>query len=688
MSETALIQAAPINLDKMDKAEKQSKLVVAANEARGLAMDAIVNAGCGHFGIPLGCAEMGSIMFTSQMMYNPQDPTWINRDRFIESAGHGSMFTYGWLHMVGYDIEMEDIKQFRQMGSKCPGHPEFHNSAKNTPGLEATTGALGQGVSNAVGMAACQKMAAARYNTPEHTIFDHNVWTVVSDGDMQEGISHEASCWAAHEKLDNLIVLYDDNKMTLDNDAGWTQSEDICARYRALGWDTYDIDGHDLDALEATMNEAKSNKNGKPKFVKCRIVIGKGMKAVEGKNAAHSAGGIPFVDKTKEDLNLPVDERFYVSQGTREFLAGIVAGKKEKYNEWKATYEAWKIANPEMAKEVEDGIDDAVMDPQEMLEKIPCLEITSPEATRVSEGKCIQHIAKLVPNYVSGSGDLHGSCQNYIKGAGDFGGSDPKKTYAGKNMFFGIREHAMGAIMNGFAYYGLFKISGSTFLAFVDYMKATVRTAAISALNRVSYILTHDSVGVGEDGPSHQPVETYSGLRCLPNLDVYRPGDAEETVAAMVHSVTRKEGPTALILSRQKVPQSNQIPYMIRRRGALNGAYIAKKEEGALELIILATGSELPIAMEVGAEMPGARVVSMPCMEVFDRQSAEYKESVLPAACTKRISIEAGVGALWYKYTNKVVSIEEYGFSAPGPQCLIEMGMSADNLRKEIASMD
>lgn len=676
---------APIYLEKMDKAEKQTKLVKAANEARGLAMDAVVKANSGHLGIPLGCADLGSILFSSQMIFNPEDPAWINRDRFIESAGHGSMFTYGWLHLCGFDIPMEDIKTFRQMGSKCPGHPEFHNSAKNTPGLEATTGALGQGIANAVGMAAAQKMAAARFNTPEHTIFDHHVWTVVSDGDMQEGVSHEASCFAAHEKLDNLIVLYDDNKMTLDREANYTQSEDIIMRYQALGWETYDIDGHDLDALEETMNAAKSTKNGKPKFIKCRIVIGKGMKATEGKNAAHAAGGIPYVDKTKEDLGLPVDEKFYVSDDTYAFMKGCVARKMEKYTQWTATFEAWKAANPQMAMDLQNGIDDTNMGVDELFEKIPCLESPA-EATRKSEGKTIQHIAKLVPTYVTGSGDLHKSCCNIIKEGGNFGtGFD--KTYGGRNIFFGIREHAMGAIMNGFAYHGVFKISGSTYLTFEDYMHATVRTACMSNLNRCSYILTHDSVCVGEDGPSHQATENISKLRCVPHLDVYRPCDAEETVAAMVHSVTRKNGPTALIFCRQNLTQMDHIPYMERRRGAMKGAHIVKKEEGALEFIVVATGSEVSLAMEAVADMPGARVVSMPCMEVFDRQSAEYKESILPAACTKRVAVEAGVGGLFYKYASSVMSVEEFGFSAPGEVCMRELGMTVENLQKHIAAL-
>jgi transketolase len=334
---------------------------------------------------------------------------------------------------------------------------------------------------------------------------------------------------------------------------------------------------------------------------------------------------------------------------------------------------------------LDDAVNDKVMSAEEMIEAIAPLKSPA-EATRVSGYKIIQEISKLVPNYVSGSADLHGSTRNYIDNGGNFGaGFD--KSYSGKNIYFGIREHAMGAIMNGFAYHGIFKISGSTFLVFVDYLRPTIRVAALAELNRVSYILTHDSIGVGEDGPTHQPVETVSGLRVIPNLDVYRPGDAEETVAAYVSSVTRKEGPTALILSRQNMDQNDDMPAMERRAGALKGAYIAKKETDDLELIILATGSEVAHALKAAADLPGARVVSMPCFEAFERQSDDYKESVLPSSCTKRIAMEAGVTGLWYKYASKVVGVDRFGFSAPGDIVMKELGMTAENLKAEIASM-
>lgn len=624
--------------------------------------------------------------FLLQMTYNPKDPQWMNRDRFILSAGHGSMFLYSWLNLAGFDLPLDELKRFRQHHSMTPGHPEFPSSEHNTPGIECTTGPLGQGVANAVGFAASEKMAAAVYNTADHTIFDHHVFVLAGDGCFQEGVSHEASCFAAHEKLDNLIVLYDANEVTLDKMAEYTQSEDIIKRYQAIGWETYDIDGHDLKTVEETIAAAKASNNGKPKFIKCNTIIGKGMEETEGTNAAHGEAGVPYVDNAKKNLGLPEGEKWYVSPGTRDFFSEVQQANQAKYDDWQKTYAAWSKANPELAKQLENSINDNVMSADDMIAAIPELK-SGAEATRVSGNKIIQEISKLVPHYVSGSADLHGSTRNYINDGGNFGtGFD--KSYAGKNLYFGIREHAMGSIMNGFAYHGLFKISGSTFLVFVDYMRATLRVASLSELNRVSYILTHDSIGVGEDGPTHQPVETVSGLRVIPNLDVFRPADAEETVASMVHSVTRKGGPVALIFSRQNLAQNDALPYMDRRAGALKGAYVAKKETADLDLIVIATGSEVQHALKAAADLPGARVVSMPCVELFERQSDEYKESVLPSAVTKRIAMEAGVTGLWHKYASKVVGVDRFGFSAPGDTVMKELGMTAENLSAEIAAMN
>jgi len=666
--------------------DTKAALATAANEARGLAMDSIAAAHSGHMGLPLGAAEIGATLYGGELQYNAQDPTWMNRDRFILSAGHGSMFLYSWLNLAGYDLPMEELKNFRQHHSQTPGHPEFPNSEHTTPGIECTTGPLGQGVANAVGFAVSEKMAAAKYNTEEHKIFGHHIYALAGDGCFQEGVSAEAAAFAAHEKLDNLIVLYDANEVTLDKMAEYTQSEDIIKRYEAYGWEVYDIDGHDLDVVQETIAAAKASDNGKPKFIKCNTIIGKGMEETEGTNAAHGEAGVPYVDNAKKNIGLPEGEKWFVSEGTRDYFKGVQEKNTAVYEEWQKTYAAWSEANPELAKELEAAIADDVMPAEEMIKAIPATE-ASAEATRVSGNKAIQEIAKLVPNYISGSADLHGSCRNYIEDGGNFGaGFD--KSYAGKNLYFGIREHAMGSILNGIAYHGIFKASGSTFAVFVDYFRPTIRVAALAELGRVSYVLTHDSIGVGEDGPTHQPVETVSGLRVFPNLDVWRPSDAEETVASFVSSVTRKDGPTALIFSRQNMDQNDAVDYMERREGALKGAYIAKKETEDLDLIILATGSEVQHALKAAADLPGARVVSMPCMSVYERQSDDYKESVLPSSCTKRIAMEAGVSGLWYKYASKVVGVDRFGFSAPGDIVMSELGMTPENLSEQIASMN
>merc|ERR1712151_566532 len=453
------------NVLKMSTAvetDKMASLATAANEARGLAMDSIAAAHSGHMGLPLGAAEVGAVLYGSQMSYNAKDPQWINRDRFILSAGHGSMFLYSWLNLAGYDLPMDEVKNFRQHHSMTPGHPEFPSSEHNTPGIECTTGPLGQGVANAVGFAVSAKMAEARYNTDDHTIFDHHIFALAGDGCFQEGVSAESATFAAHEKLDNLIVIYDSNEVTLDKMAEYTQSEDIIKRYDAYGWETYDIDGHDLAVVEETIQKAKDSNNGKPKFIKCNTIIGKGMEETEGTNAAHGEAGVPYVDKAKKNIGLPDGEKWFVSEGTRDYFSEVQKKNEAAYDEWQATFAAWKEANPELAKQLDDAVNDNVMPAKEMIKEMPPLEAGA-EATRVSGNKVIQEISKLVPNYISGSADLHGSTRNYINDGGNFGaGFD--KSYAGKNLYFGIREHAMGSILNGFAYHGLFKISGSTFL--------------------------------------------------------------------------------------------------------------------------------------------------------------------------------------------------------------------------------
>ena len=655
----------------MSKLNKQA-LSQAATEARGLAIDGVHACSSGHLGLPLGAADIGAVLYGHSLRYNPDAPKWLNRDRFILSAGHGSMFLYGWLHLSGYDLSLDEVKNFRQLHSKTPGHPEFDE----TDGVEATTGPLGQGVGNAVGYALSAKMAAARYNTADHIIFDQTIFALAGDGCLQEGVASEAIAFAGHNGLDNLILIYDSNDVTLDAMADVTQSYDACARFEAFGWDTVQVDGHDLDAVSKAIADAKAGKKGKPTLIEAKTVIGKGISEVEGTAAGHGEGGANFAESARAGLGLPA-ETFYVSEGTQSFFAEHKAALQAEYAAWEATYADWKAANPELAAELESSV--AGNTPENLLDLIPEFDADYKNATRAAGGDVIQAVSKVIPNLITGSADLFGSTKNYIKNAGDFG----KDNFAGKNIWYGIREHAMGAICNGIAYDGIFLTTGATFAVFADYLRPSIRLAGLANL-QVVYILTHDSVGVGEDGPTHQPVETVSGLRVIPNLDVIRPGDPEETAGAFAAFAERKDGPTALFLTRQGIATLNEIPAKTRRQGVLKGGYVAKQECGELTTILIATGSELQHAMVAAEQLgDGVRVVSMPCMERFDRQAADYKESVLPADCTKRVAIEAGVSAPWWKYVGTagtVVGIDRFGISAPGSTVMSELGMTPENL--------
>ena len=647
-------------------------LSAAANQARGLAMDAVHACSSGHLGLPLGCAEIGAVLFGETLLFHPSAPRWLNRDRFILSAGHGSMFLYSWLHLSGYDLPLQELKNFRKLHSMTPGHPEFHE----TPGVEATTGPLGQGIANAVGFALSGKRAAACFNTAEHVIFDHHVFALFGDGCLQEGVAKEAIAFAGHNGLDNLVMIYDSNDVTLDAMAVMTQGEDAEAYFRSQGWDAVTIDGHDFAAIAKALAEAKAADNGRPKVIIARTLIGKGIPEVAGTAKAHGEGGAKFVDEAHKNLGLPA-EYFYVSDEVRAYFAARNQKAAVELAAWQANYDAWTIANPELSLQLTEGIACAI--PTDLSAHIPDFAADYKDATRSAGANVINAVAKAIPTFLTGSADLFGSTKNYIKDGGDFSAKNP----AGRNIWFGIREHAMGAICNGIAYDGLFRASCATFLVFADYLRPSIRLAALAKLP-VSYIFTHDSVGVGEDGPTHQPVETVSGLRVIPGLDVIRPGDAEETAGAFMAAMSRADGPTALVLTRQTIPLMNELSVDDRRIGVMRGAYIAKKETSALHTILLATGSELQHAIAAAAELgDGVRVVSMPCIERFDRQSPDYIESILPSSCTKRVAIEAGVGGLWWKYVGlqgKVIAIDRFGISAPGNVVMQELGMSKDSV--------
>ncbi len=649
-------------------------LAQACTIARGLSIDAIHACSSGHLGLPLGATEMGAVLFGHALRYNPADPEWINRDRFVLSAGHGSMFLYSWLHLSGYDLSISELRNFRQLHSKTPGHPEFGE----TPGVESTTGPLGQGVGNAVGMAMASKMAAAKFNTEEHIIFDNKVVALAGDGCLQEGVAAEAAALAGHLGLDNLILIYDSNDVTLDAMAEATQSEDTCQRFQSYGFDTHLVqDGHDLDALAAAYDKARSATSGKPQFIEIKTVIGRGIPEVAGTAAGHGEGGAKFAEAAREGLGLPA-ETFFVSEEVRTYFSKHAQKLQQAQDQWTSTFNEWEAANPEKAALLKAGLDNEV--PTNLDEAIPEFSADA-AATRATGGKALNAIAAQMPLLVSGSADLHGSTKNYLADAGDFSRENP----SGRNILFGIREHAMGAIMNGYAYHGIFRCSGATFATFSDYMRPSVRLAALVGLP-VFYIWTHDSVGVGEDGPTHQPVETTSALRCIPNLDVLRPADAEETAGAFAASIERTDGPSALILTRQNVPAISGLSVTVRRRGVRKGGYIAKEESSELKLIILASGSEVQHAMAAAAEIgDGVRVVSMPCMERFDRQPADYQEEILPASCISRIAIEAGVTGLWHKYTGlegRVIGIDRFGISAPGDVVMEELGITPENIMK------
>ncbi len=648
-------------------------LAQAANQARGLAIDAVHKCSSGHLGLPLGCAEIGAVLYGHALSHNPDEPRWLNRDRFVLSAGHGSMFLYSWLHLSGYDLSLEEVKNFRVLHSKTPGHPEFHE----TPGVECTTGPLGQGIGNAVGLAMSGQMAAARFNAPGHEIFNHHVICLAGDGCMQEGVAMEAVEFAGHQGLDNLILIYDSNDVTLDAMADKTQSENTALRFKAMHWDVQTLtDGHDLAAILKAVNKAKKAKTGKPQLIIAKTIIGKGIPEVAGTSKGHGEGGAKFADAARKGLGLP-EEHFYVSEPVRAYFADHKKRLKRAYGKWKKAFAAWREAHPDKAALLDSAGTAPIA--SALLEKIPAFPADAKLATRAAGKDVLQPVAAALPLLISGSADLHGSTLNYIAADKDF----DKTNRAGRNLRYGIREHAMASISNGVAYDGIFRASCATFLVFADYSRPAMRLAALSKLP-VVYIYTHDSIGVGEDGPTHQPVETVSGLRVIPNLDVIRPADPEETAGAFAAAMERIDGPTLLSLTRQAVPMLNDISVADRRNGVLKGAYVAIRETGPLTHILMGSGSELQWAVAAAKQLgAGVRVVSVPSFLRFDAQSKEYRESVLPLSCRKRVAIEAGVTGLWGKYVGldgKVVGIDRFGLSAPGNIAMKELGITAESV--------
>ena len=644
------------------------KLAAAANIARGLAMDAIAACGSGHLGLPLGTAELGSVLYGELLQHDPADPAWINRDRFVLSAGHGSMFLYAWLHLCGYPLSIDDLKHFRQWGSKTPGHPEFGH----TLGVEATTGPLGQGVGNAVGQAVAAKMMAARFNTAEHTIFDHTIWALAGDGCMQEGVASEAAAMAGHFKLDNLILIYDSNYVTLDAMAAKSQSEDTAKRFEAYGYEVLHLEkGNDLAEVHDVLARARTSKSGKPRFVLAHTLIGKGIPEVAGTQKAHGEAGAKFIDKARRRLGLP-EEKFWVSDEVKMFFAERRKMLAERHASWRETFAAWRAKNTDLGRQLDDA--NALCMPADLSAKIPPFASDAKLPTRKAAETVMQVVAAEVPYLMTASADLYSSTFNYIASSTDW----DEAHEGGRNIRIGIREHGMGAILNGIAYHGGVRPSGATFMVFADYLRPSIRLAALARLP-VIYIFTHDSVGVGEDGPTHQPVETLMGLRAMVGLDVIRPADPEETAGAWLAAIQHTEGPTVLALTRQVVPMLPGTP-SAKREGVMRGGYVLIQESAPLDLILLATGSEVQHAVAAAHELgPGTRVVSLPCFSRFERQPADYREAVLPAACERRVSIEAGVTFGWRAFVGtrgRMVGIDRFGASAPGNVLMQEFGIT------------
>jgi transketolase len=642
----------------------------AVNTIRTLSIDAIQQANSGHPGLPMGAAPMAYALWAEHMRFNPTDPSWFNRDRFVLSAGHGSMLLYSLLHLTGYDLSLEEIKNFRQWGSKTPGHPEVGH----TPGVETTTGPLGQGIATAVGMALAETFLRSVFNTDEHELIAHYTYVIASDGDLMEGLSSEACALAGHWGLRKLIVLYDANDITLDGAASMTFTEDIGKRFEAHGWNVLTVtDGDNYAAVSEAIAEAKSEQN-RPTIIITKTTIGYGSPNKAGTSKAHGSPlGDDEIRATKEALGFPPDEQFYVPDDVLTHFRKAVARGQSAQAEWEALLVDYRAANPDRAALLDDAIAGRL--PDDWDADLPTFD--KPMATRAANGEALNAIAKRIPTMIGGDADLAGSTKTLLKGFGNTGYYEPKQ----RNVRFGVREHAMGAIVNGLALHGgVIKPYSATFLTFSDYMRGAMRLGALMNVP-VVYVFTHDSIGLGEDGPTHQPVEHIMALRTIPNLYVFRPADPNESVEVWRTAMTL-DAPCALIFTRQNVaPLSGDHI----AEGVAHGAYTLADCEGEPQVILMATGSEVEIAhaaytqlMQDGVRV---RVVSMPSWELFEQQDPVYKESVLPASVTARVSIEAGVTLGWQKYVGSggvAIGVDTFGASAPYERIYTEYGLTAE----------
>ncbi|MBX3293107.1 MAG: transketolase [Acidobacteria bacterium] len=650
------------------------------NTIRTLSLDAIQKANSGHPGLPLGMAPAAYVLWTKFLRHDPKRPKWFGRDRFLLSGGHGSMLLYSLLHLTGYDLPMDEIKRFRQLGSKTAGHPE--NIL--TPGVEVTTGPLGQGFANGVGMGLASKHLAARFNKPGFKVIDDYIYCICSDGDLMEGVSYEAASLAGHLKLGNLIYLYDDNRITIDGSTDLAFSEDVTKRFESCGWHVLDVaDGNDLKAIEAAIKAAQKVKD-KPSLIRVHTIIGFGMPK-QGTSKAHSdAPGTDAVKETKRNLGWPENKHFYVPKEVSSHMRQAVKNGAKLSRDWDKFAAKYEKAHPELGAAFRQMITGLPADWEAALPKFDGVEA---KATRAYSGDVINAIADAVPNLIGGSADLTPSNNTFIKASADIQAG----RYRNRNIHFGIREHAMGSVMNGIALYGGLVPFGGTFQTFSDYMRPAIRLAALSHI-QVIYVFTHDSIGLGEDGPTHQSVEHIAAMRAIPKLAVIRPCDAHEVREAWRAALKRTDAPTAFALSRQKVAVIDRKKYA-SASGLHKGAYVLAEAEtkagkpATPKLIIIATGSEVGIALEAREQLNAAgtptRVVSMPCWEFFDAQPQKYRDEVLPPKVTARLAVEAGVSLGWHKYVGDrgaILAVDKFGTSAPAEDVFRDYGFTAENV--------
>ena len=639
---------------------------LAANTLRTLAMDGVQKANSGHPGMPMGMADVATVLFTRFLRFSPKNPSWLDRDRFVLSAGHGSMLLYGLLHVSGYELPLDELKAFRQWGSLTPGHPEHGLTA----GVEMTTGPLGQGVSTAVGLALAERMLAARFNRPENEIVDHFTYVIASDGDLMEGVSHEACALAGHLGLSKLVVLYDDNHISIDGPTSLSFSEDVPARFAAYGWHVQRVDGHDPDAVEAAIAAAKAEVL-KPSLVACRTHIGFGSPNRQDTSKAHGEPlGPDEVKLTKEKLGWPADAQFLVPDEVRAFFGEAASRGAAEEGMWNARLSAYRAEHPSLATQLDLFLSGSL--PEGWEAKLPAFAADKPLATRQASGAVLDALVPAIPTLAGGSADLTPSNNTRAKTAVDVKAGD----FAGSYIRFGIREHGMGAILNGLALHG-FRPFGGTFLVFSDYMKGAIRLAALME-QPVVYVFTHDSIGLGEDGPTHQPVEQLAALRATPHLVVYRPADANETAAGWRVALGRDHGPTALVLTRQA------LPILPPTDAALRGGYVVSDAE-KFKAILIGSGSELHLALAaqklLAAEGIPVRVVSMPSLELFLAQDEAWRDSVLPLSCRARVAVEAAATLSWTGIVGldgTVVGLDRFGASAPFQTVYEKLGLTAE----------